>query len=563
MQRFPILFLAAVACLGSLDDSILRAQTPTPRPPESSSPPADELFETVEVEVVNLDVLALDGSGQPVTDLTLDDFDLRVDGAPMSIGYFAAPSAPQPAAAAPVENTAILALLVDLEDMRPGPRNDVLRQVRPLVAARLKSGDRVLVAVFQGSLRLLSDATSDAAAVEAALAEIERSAPKALHERIQSRNLQREIEMVDLDDPNAPNEAQRLQGELENLATAETNRYQRVLGAMTDLLGTLAAVDGPKTLLWVGESVPDRPITALANRWERRLADLIQIGSRTIDVEPDVQRLRRARLAVARAAQASRSTFFVLDDPDNASGGVNAEAERSDTSVGGEATRSLADLAEGSGGRQLTLSPELGTTLTKVSDELSTRYSLGFTPSGPTDERWHRIELRCRRPGITLRHRAGFLRRGEGDSLAEAALAAASLGAPEQNPLGFTVEIKPLPPAESGKGKKSGGARRVPVVVRIPLGRLTLVPESAQHVGRLELQFATRDRSGQLTRYDARELPLQVPNARLAGALRQALAYEIEMLLTPGSYRLAVAVQDRIGGVRGAAAVNVEIPGTP
>lgn len=554
MTRSRIVPLAFVA----LAIGLLPARLPA----QAAESLADELFETVEVEVVNLDVLALDREGRPLVGLSRDDFELAVDGQPTPIGYFAAPAASSTAEAAPPEGGPLLVLLVDLENLRPGPRNDVLRQIRPLVVARLAAGERVLVAAFQGSLRLFGEATGDRAKVDAALAEIERTSPQALGDRIQARNLQREIELVSFDDPNAAEEAARLRDDLQQLAVSESNRYLRAFGAMADLLGTLAAFDGAKTVLWIGESIPERPVAALAERWERRLSSLVAVGSQTVDIDSEVVRLDRARLAVARAAQASRSTFFVLDSIGGASRGVSAEIEMLSGTDDGGATRSLADLAEGSGGKSLPVSPALGATLERVGNELAMRYSLGFTPVGPADDRWHRIALRCRRSGVELRHRAGFLRRSGADRLSETALAAASLGTPAQDPLGLSLETKEPPPAASGR-RGATPVARVTLVVRIPIGRLTLVPEGAQHVGRLSLQFATRDRTGRLTRYDPRELPLTVPNAKLAAALRQSLAYEIELQLAPGAHRAAVAVLDRVGNVRGAATLDLQVPEAP
>src|SRR5262245_50714916 len=68
------------------------------KPPAAPAPPS--FGETVEINVVNVDVDATDKSGQRVTDLQKGDFQLLEDGKPVEITHFA--SIRPPAAATPV-----------------------------------------------------------------------------------------------------------------------------------------------------------------------------------------------------------------------------------------------------------------------------------------------------------------------------------------------------------------------------------------------------------------------------------------------------------------------------
>ena len=62
-------------------------------PPATSDP---ALSERVDVEVVNVDVVVVDRRGNRVTDLARDDFELEVDGRPVAVEYFSAPSRAAP-----------------------------------------------------------------------------------------------------------------------------------------------------------------------------------------------------------------------------------------------------------------------------------------------------------------------------------------------------------------------------------------------------------------------------------------------------------------------------------
>ena len=54
-------------------------------------------------------------------------------------------------------------------------------------------------------------------------------------------------------------------------------------------------------------------------------------------------------------------------------------------------------------------------------------------------------------------------------------------------------------------------------------------------------------------------LDFQIPNAQLQTALSQHVAFRIELKLEPGSYRVAAAVLDGLGGVTGVATAPVVI----
>ncbi|RMH23415.1 MAG: hypothetical protein D6696_00640, partial [Acidobacteria bacterium] len=88
--------IAAVALLAEVTP--LAAQQPRPFDPswpavamlaaggEEPAPPPLPIFgEAIGVEVINLDVYVTDKSGRPVSGLSREDFELRVDGRPVEI----------------------------------------------------------------------------------------------------------------------------------------------------------------------------------------------------------------------------------------------------------------------------------------------------------------------------------------------------------------------------------------------------------------------------------------------------------------------------------------------
>ncbi|MCL4839516.1 MAG: hypothetical protein KJ058_16305, partial [Thermoanaerobaculia bacterium] len=148
--------------------------------------------------------------------------------------------------------------------------------------------------------------------------------------------------------------------------------------------------------------------------------------------------------------------------------------------------------------------------------------------------------------------RDGYWRRTSDQQLADTALAAASLGGAD-NPLGALLEVS--------VGERAGRRkeREVKALVRLPVPSLTLMPNGNGHAGKLAFEFAVRDEEGRVSRFEKREQTFSIPAEKLAAAAKQSIAYGIEMHLAPGSYTLATAVLDAVGGVRSTATIGFRV----
>ena len=90
-------------------------------------------------------------------------------------------------------------------------------------------------------------------------------------------------------------------------------------------------------------------------------------------------------------------------------------AKRSDAVVYGVALKSLGpflkDLTDASGGElfEIQSSGELDAAFAKVLDQFRHRYLLSYTPRGVKRGGWHRLQVRVRQGGTTVRARPGYL----------------------------------------------------------------------------------------------------------------------------------------------------------
>ena len=80
-------------------------------------------------------------------------------------------------------------------------------------------------------------------------------------------------------------------------------------------------------------------------------------------------------------------------------------------SAQGTRNRFLRDLVTLTGGSYLEIqsTSDLGTAFAGILEEFRHRYLLSYRPEGVTAGGWHQIEVRVRRPGVTVRARAGYL----------------------------------------------------------------------------------------------------------------------------------------------------------
>jgi VWFA-related protein len=157
---------------------------------------AEQAFsEQVEVNVVNLEIFATTGSGQPVTDLKREDFSVLEDGRPVSLTNFfvsdreprTGPGAPLPApptATAPArppgppspprpeDQRLHLVVLVDDVNTVPEHRNRMLAQLGDFFDRTLEPGDVVMLVRYDGTPQVVRPFTDDRGQLQGDLAKL-------------------------------------------------------------------------------------------------------------------------------------------------------------------------------------------------------------------------------------------------------------------------------------------------------------------------------------------------------------------------------------------------------
>ena len=606
-RPLALLILALAAPL-----ALIAAAPPSPQ----SSPAAQSLTafgESVEVNVVNVDVYATDKQGNRVNDLKQSDFELLEDGKPVPITNFtpvrgpgaaAASAAPTPAAdttaavsRAP-EDAWNLVVYVDDFNIQPSHRARALRQVREFLSHGLSANDRVMLVSYDLGLRIRQPFTSDPAALDTAIKEVEKTTVHGMdidNSRRHAFTDMMSIQADSLSDPTEPVPCPlNIATPAHTYASSRRDEVLRSLGSLSVLVNSLSGVPGRKAVLHVSDGLPTLPGEELfqflvelcggsgtsgmgqappprAGGGARELAvgerpmqndemnpltvyDARSVGPKAYQaasqgpLDAQSYSVSKQLAALVAHANAHRVTLYTLQ----ASGLTGTDATEPGFGPGdrlfqfpsiGSSLRdtlqeTLYTLAEGTGGRAILNANDLRADLATMREDFSTFYSLGYTPAHNGDGLEHRIQVRAKRPGLRLRYRESYRDKPVMEKAFDRTLAALLYGF-EDNPLEITVEIGEQTPDPSG-------SISVPIRLRIPLHKLAILNREETYEGALRVLVAARSDDGRSAPVRQVAVPIKIPRKQVLNALGQSYLYTLTLQLAPGQNHVAVGVRDEI-----------------
>ncbi len=468
-------------------------------------------------------------------------------------------------------------VFIDNLNMQPQNRNPILKKLRDFVQQQFDPRDRIMLVSLTNQVQVEQEFTSDRDLLLATIDRLQEEQAQMGSFDLELKNFMREMQRVELVDEGAVTntfrldttapEATAMNGE-RLAATAKMfaeRQYQRVQSTISTLgrfTETLAGLPGRKAILYVSDGLHVRPAEPLFEAWQGKFQGWIARngGGISRDMQRAGRELEAVKLDATRDfrqlvefASANKVAFYPLANLGSLSrSSVSAEFEGSNASDGQGALSasynaldtasresSLLQIADGTGGVAFTRTNNIGGLLEAMSQDFTTFYSLGYNSPVPAgDRQFHKIEVKVRRPGAQVRHFQGYLTKDPLDELQALTLSALQYGMAD-NPLDISVE--------TGKAVPAGKRYQVPVVVKIPFGRLLLLPQEGFHTGRVSLFLVVRDeKTGGLSKPQHIELPIQVPNERLFDAVTQAVGYPVTLELDSGPKRIAVGIRDNL-----------------
>ncbi len=571
-----------VGVVGVLAVASAAAQTAAAEPGSQES----TFYESIDVNVANVEVYVTDKDGKRVEGLSKDDFQVLENGQPVEITNFyavsegqatvlgggdggaeSAPTPPTPPGTeaapedVPNDQRLYLAIFIDNRTLVPATRNRTLEAVQDFVT-RLKPGDRVLLAGYDNSVVIRRGLTNDPAALAAALDEVARVAPGGISRDAERLRMVRQIDASDPVGNNGGGESQRAQAailigvqlyqEIKMFGMQQNEENRAAIRALQQFVDSLAGLPGRKSVLYVSGGMSLYPAEALMLAWESKFGDLRdQVGYSSFDGRRDES--RTALKDLIDHANANRVTFYSLGSTTQLAG-VSADSGASIVmSAALDATEtmnmqsSLEMIASETGGLA-SINAADAPLLDRMRQDFDTYYSLGYVPRNGRDGKQRKIEVKTTNRSLKIRHRGTRMERTERERMTSRAMSALLLGE-DDNPLEVTLEL--------GKEKPNAkGQLEVEVLVKFPLANLVLVPQDQFHEGRLSLFIGVRDSHGRNSDITEVDVPIRVPNDQLLTALGQIGGWKTTLLLRPEPHTVAVALRDRIGNVDSTARVE-------
>ena len=495
------------------------------------TPPSAVFTDTVDVEVVNIDVLVTDRRGYPISGLGLETFSVLEDGEAVEITNLievkegrVAPRKEEAASAAKVSSPELptervnVAVYVDLTSLRRAGLRRTVREVEQFFERRWTQGNRAMLAVCSGMLRVPVPFTDDPQDVIAGL-EALRNVAGHREFADADRMMLEEMRVDALDEESEVAEMMEAMIDFREMAANEQEKMQaqRSMQSLRALVDQLAlGPRGRRVILMVSDGIP--PL------WTRRHLDQL--------------------IDHANANRVSVYTLFSGGDPSYTAPVLSAEVRGTvgHSDIWGHRTRAFQRaedsldtvglMAWRTGGRVLFSVND--STLSQLANDFSSYYSIGYRSNSPGDGRAHAIEVKVDNKRAQVRHRLGYRSFERRDRLAGAAVAALAAANPD-NSLGVSWTI--TGPASAGEG-----GLVVPIRVELPSEQLVLVPDGDRLRGGVRLYLAGRYASG--SKLTLQEVLLPIDLSAEQAATAPNLVHRGSIVLPVGRATIAVTAVD-------------------
>jgi VWFA-related protein len=594
---------------------------------QAATPPRSATFsETIDVNVVNLDVRAEDKTGAEVTDLTLDDFEVLENGKKVRLEHLfrftsdslaAAPGTSASAgtagrsragAAAVAERDTRaapssplrLAVVIDLDNSRLSDRQRILSALATFLGGRSSSLEVMVLTYSVGGVKIALpfSASGDAwaQAFDAAQGGATRVAARELEQQQMMDDIGDALKQAQVDRSAAAALLQELIARAQHYATASSHESRMLIESLEKVSGALAALPGPKSLLYVGEGFSMRPgqevfdLLSTVFEDDRRFGDrsvvassgssdgsasdggperaagssggtvvslpprtaspLLRTGMMGVDLTREVQ-------ALTAAANAQRVTFHAISSGRPGALGSRVDIGRGakiaatlagndspsgltvfESARAGALQASLDHAAEATGGLAAAAGADVSRFLERMWSRSTSYYSLAYAIPHPEEPGVRRLKVKVKRPGVRVHHREAYVVKPAatriGDLLAGALL------------LRTGENAHRLETGLASRSDRAGpdGTWSVQLGLNVPIAELDLLPDGTNHRAALQVYVLTMDERGRLSKVQFAPLAFAIPDEEIEEARQRRFAATFPLVLEAGTHHVAVGLSE-------------------
>ena len=299
----------------------------------------------VDVHLINVAFSVMDSEGKFVSDLNQDDFDVLEDNVPQKISFFA------PASETPLK----LGLVMDFSGSQSQALNSHHKDLETFLKTVITPRDRAFLLCFENHLRLVDDFTSQAKDIVDSLDHFEAA-------------------------------VRRVPKEKKGIRVTRAN-YPEM---------------GPPEVrpLFTGTAFFDAIYESIAEKFRAE-----QQGRKALVIFSDGEDNSSARdeLETIEIAQANDAVLFCVRYTELKHGVVTSRNKYGKTV--------MARIARDTGGADFDAHEKgLAANFNAIGDQLRSSYELAYHTTNPvSDGSFHKILIRCRRPGMAIRAKSGYI----------------------------------------------------------------------------------------------------------------------------------------------------------
>jgi len=512
------------------------------------APRPSKVVETVRVDVVNVDVVVLDKDGNPVGDLTRDDFEIREDGRRVELSNFArfdgAPSAapaapgeaPLPVPLDPESDPHRLRLVVVFDNFFtsvPG-RLRALNRLEPFLDEVLAGNAEVMIVSAGRRMGVALPFTSNPDDVRQVARRVAQATTETAAREGQSTELARQFE----DALAEGRETDGLELQAEAFGLEEFGEVRALLEMLGNVVDALAGLEGRKAIVFVSDGFPVRPGDSPLFR------NTVQSRYDVYGDLADLTRRANGNRVVFHALRPSGLQAPVVGVESSAlpgsRGGRDAAYDRARIDRTANERSGLVDLATATGGRVLFEGNRIEAFLDEVASDLRTYYSLGYRRDVAADRtRYRKIDVRVNRKGVRVLTRKGDFSKSSDQAVEDRIRSAVLLGR-ASDPIGLTIITDKAVPLPDGRF-------RVPVLVPVPLDRIALLPRGNELAGGFRLRVGTLSSKGQMDPIRDFGYDVVVPASRMTEGDAPTYPAMFTLELPAGRVHLAIGLADDHG----------------
>ncbi len=555
-----VLITAAAAAIAA--PTLVAQQTKPPAPEPSSELP--KLVESIDIRIINIDVVVTDRKGTPVKGLTKDDFELLENGVPKPITNFyevetpgVAAAAATPAATAtkprppariadeiPDNQKRRILFFIDNLSLHPFNRNRVFKEMKEFAKTTMRPGDEAMIATYNRSLKVRVPFTRDVTVIQTTLDVIAGESAlgvSARSERTDTESRIRDAQSYD----DALGIARQYSESIEH-------DLRQSVSSLNGLLTTLAGVEGKKILVLTSEGFPMQPgreifyfIDEIAKEksWNQTSS---MLEAMSFDGHREIE-------SVAKTANANGITVYAIHAAGLDAGNDNS-AERSTPTpytvtqaAQSNTTESMQLMADMTGGLASIRTNNFKTAFNRIASDLDTYYSLGYRAGTERVDRQRSIQVRLktRNRNYIVRSRQTFVEKSTYAEMSDRVVANA-LYPSKANDMRILTRIG-TPVATSDED-----LFRVPVDIQIPMESLTLVPQGEDmYSGGFDVYVVVANKDGDLSDVARKTHQIHVPKVDMPKTKGKFYTYSVELIMEKGLNRISVGVNDEISNTTG------------